>query len=58
MDALDDTDRLLKSKPTDVGESRSNDDIRVLIHPPIVLFYRVNDRMRLVTIFGAGLFGG
>jgi len=50
MDALDETDRMLMVTPLEVGESRATASQRIMVHPPVILVYRVNLRLQIVTI--------
>ncbi len=56
MDTLDDTDRMLKSDPWAAGESRHIDSVRVIISPPLVLTYRIDNRLSLVRVVDAKIY--
>ncbi len=56
MDTLDDTDRMLKSDPWAVGESRHTDSVRVIISPPLVLTYHINNRLSVVRVVDAKIY--
>ena len=55
MDALDAVDRRLRTDPLTVGESRDFESNRVLVRSPILVRYRVDLRLKMVTIVGAGI---
>jgi len=56
MDTLDDTDRMLKSDPWAVGESRYTDSVRVIISPPLVLTYHIDNRLSVVRVVDAKIY--
>ena len=47
--AMDEIERRLSSRPTDVGESRGANE-RVLIVPPLAVTFEVRDADRLVNV--------
>lgn len=53
MDSLDDTDRLLATKPMEMGESRNTPTNRTLIHLPVLLTISVDLRLQTVRIVDA-----
>jgi hypothetical protein len=53
LDTLDEIDQLLIARPMEIGESRVSSTIRILVHPPVLIVFRVNLRLKLVTIIGA-----
>jgi len=56
MDTLDDTDRMLKSNPWEVGESRHTDSFRVIISLPLVLTYQIDNRLNIVRVVDAKVY--
>jgi hypothetical protein len=56
MDFLDEMDFLLTTKPLEIGESRSNQTDRVLLHQCLAIVYHVELRLQTVTILEAHLF--
>ncbi|NOZ41169.1 MAG: hypothetical protein GXP24_13225 [Planctomycetes bacterium] len=56
MDTLDDTDRMLKSDPWAVGESRHTDSVRVIISLPLVLTYHIDNRLSIVRVVDAKVY--
>jgi hypothetical protein len=47
--AADEIDRLLRTDPESVGESRDGGD-RILFVPPLYVIFTVNEQDRLVTV--------
>jgi hypothetical protein len=52
--AADEIDSLLTTSPLDVGESRTG-STRILIVPPLGVFYDVNEADRRVTVWSVWL---
>jgi len=55
MDALEGIDHQLISSPMLTGESRDMNSHRILIHPPVTVVFRVDIRLQVVRIVGAGI---
>lgn len=53
--ALDDIDHQLKNLPHTTGESRFNMEERILVQRPLVIWFRINDRLKVSQIFSAHL---
>ena len=54
--AMNEIDQLLRSNPTERGESR-NEFERVLIVPPLSVLYEVHEEEHLVSILGVRIHG-
>jgi hypothetical protein len=48
--SVEELDRLLRSDPLSLGESRSNISVRLLFHPPFQIHFRVNRNKKTVLI--------
>lgn len=55
-DALHMMDQQLQNDPLVTGESRDQEHVRFLIQPPLAIWFRVNERLRIAQIFAAHIY--
>lgn len=56
VDALEVIEQLLRDHSLEVGESRSEQAVRVVIKPPLTVHFRVITSSRFVRVFAARVF--
>ena len=55
-DSLNAIDRQLQNNPLQAGESRDSPTVRFLFQPPLSIWFRVNERLKIAQIFAAHVY--
>ena len=56
-EALNAIDQQLQNNPLIAGESRDSRTVRFLVQPPLAIWFRVSERLKIAQIFAAHVYG-